>query len=81
MEERRHELLDGVGLVEIVTNLVETYGWEGLDQEFEYRCFYVKPSIKSTVKFLKANDWARKDIDRFYVKYLKIMKIREDLSN
>ncbi|MCK5834438.1 MAG: VF530 family DNA-binding protein [Lentisphaeria bacterium] len=78
---RRPELLDGVKVVDVVKDLVKNYGWEGLAEEFDYRCLTMNPSVLSFHKFLQANEWARKDVERYYVKHLKIMKIREELAN
>jgi uncharacterized protein (DUF2132 family) len=80
-EYRRPELLKGIKVIDVVNDLVKNYGWDGLANEFDYRCLTVKPSAKSFHKFLQANEWARKDVERFYVNHLKIMKIREELAN
>ena len=80
-EYRRPEVLKGIKVLDIVKELVEIYGWDGLTEEFDYRCLTIKPSIKSFHNFLQKNEWARKDVERFYVNHLKIMKIREELAN
>ena len=52
--------LHGVTLEKIVTELVEHYGWEDLGSIIDVRCFNNDPSIKSSLKFLRATPWARK---------------------
>ena len=44
--------LHGVKLEEIITSLVEEYGWDELADRIRIRCFANDPSLKSTLKFL-----------------------------
>ena len=43
--------LHGLTLEQIVTALVEHYGWEGLGERVAVRCFQIDPSVKSSLKF------------------------------
>jgi uncharacterized protein (DUF2132 family) len=59
--------LHGVTLETILTRLVEKHGWKELSQRIPVRCFYNKPSIKSSLKFLRRTPWARKQVEEFYL--------------
>tara|TARA_B100002049_G_C15945554_1_gene318247 strand:+ start:412 stop:636 length:225 start_codon:yes stop_codon:yes gene_type:complete len=58
--------LHGVTLEQIVTELVQHYGWEALAQRININCFKKDPSIKSSLKFLRKTDWARAKVERLY---------------
>lgn len=60
--------LHGKTLEAIVTSLVEHYGWEELGRRIDIRCFTSDPSIKSSLKFLRKTEWARKKVEDLYVK-------------
>ena len=51
--------LHGVKLVDILEYLVAMYGFKKLGQSIRIRCFTHEPSIKSSLKFLRKNQWAR----------------------
>jgi uncharacterized protein (DUF2132 family) len=72
----KHDLLDGVTLEQIVTALVDDYGWEKLAKYIRIKCFATDPSIKSSLKFLRKTDWARTKVEDLYV----AMKRREQRS-
>lgn len=59
--------LHGITLQEIVTTLVERYGWAELGQLIDIRCFQVDPSVGSSLKFLRRTPWARKKVEDLYV--------------
>ncbi|MDF1580997.1 MAG: VF530 family protein [Desulfuromonadales bacterium] len=59
--------LHGVTLEQIVTTLVEHYGWEELARNIEINCFISNPSIKSSLKFLRRTPWARKRVEELYL--------------
>ena len=54
-------------LENILTTLVDQYGWRGLYDKIEIRCFYSDPSIKSSLKFLRQNPWARTMLEEIYL--------------
>ena len=58
--------LHGVTLEAILTELVEAYGWIGLGQHVNIRCFNHEPSIKSSLKFLRKTPWARQQVEDLY---------------
>jgi uncharacterized protein (DUF2132 family) len=59
--------MHGVKLLDILTYLVEYYGWEHLGYKINIRCFNADPSIKSSLKFLRRTPWARKKVEQLYL--------------
>lgn len=62
--------LHGVTLEQIVTRLVERYGFAALGAEIPVRCFLFDPSVSSSLKFLRRTPWARKQVEELYVRSL-----------
>ena len=58
--------LHGVTLEQIVTALVEHYGWPELGQQVDIRCFQSEPSVASSLKFLRRTPWARAKVESLY---------------
>ncbi|WP_315981751.1 VF530 family DNA-binding protein [Aliamphritea spongicola] len=48
-----------MGLNQLLTELVEHYGFEILYAYLNINCFKTNPSIQSSEKFLKKTQWAR----------------------
>lgn len=65
--------LHGITLKAILEQLLETYGWEGLDERLRMNCFHENPSINSSLKFLRKTPWARKKVEELYIS----MKVHE----
>lgn len=63
--------LHGLTLQAILTDLVEHYGWDGLAQRIDIRCFKSDPTIKSSLTFLRKTPWAREKVERLYVKLMR----------
>ena len=59
--------LHGITLQQVVTNLVDHYGWEELGRRVDIRCFNQDPSIKSSLKFLRKTPWAREKVEALYL--------------
>ena len=59
--------LHGKTLEYIVNELVDYYGWTGLGSRIDIRCFNNDPSVKSSLKFLRKNEWARKMVEKLYL--------------
>ncbi|WP_461516826.1 VF530 family protein [Porticoccus sp.] len=59
--------LHGVTLEQVVTKLVDHYGWDGLAERININCFKSDPSIKSSLKFLRKTQWARDKVESLYV--------------
>ena len=67
MSEQPNNPLHGITLEQVVTRLVEHYGWEALGGEINIRCFNSDPSIKSSLKFLRKTPWARQKVEDLYI--------------
>ena len=61
--------LHGVTLEQLLTDLVEHYGWEELGRRIDIRCFNFDPSIQSSLKFLRKTPWARAKVEQLYVRF------------
>ena len=59
--------LHGITLEMMLNQLVERYGWEGLGKRIPIRCFSYNPSLKSSLKFLRRNPWAREKVEALYL--------------
>jgi len=59
--------LHGITLEKLLTRLVDYYGWDGLFDMVQLQCFYNDPSIKSSLKFLRKNLWARTKLEEIYL--------------
>ena len=66
-EQQNKDPLHGITLEQIVTSLVEYYGWEELGELINIRCFNNDPSVKSSLKFLRRTPWARKQVEDLYL--------------
>ncbi|RIX46245.1 MAG: DUF2132 domain-containing protein [Rhodocyclales bacterium GT-UBC] len=63
--------LHGVSLKQLLTEIVEHYGYALLYAYLRINCFNQKASIDSAVKFLKKTDWARERVEAFYLYQFK----------
>lgn len=63
--------LHGVKLADMLGYLVEQYGWQGLGNRINIRCFNSDPSIKSSLKFLRQTQWARDKVERLYLRSIR----------
>jgi len=62
-----HDPLHGVTLETMLTELQAHYGWDGLAQRVDIRCFKSEPSIKSSLTFLRRTPWARQKVEALFV--------------
>ncbi|MDX1298949.1 MAG: VF530 family protein [Pseudomonas sp.] len=60
--------LHGVTLETVLSALVAQYGWDGLAQRIDIRCFKSDPSIKSSLTFLRKTPWAREKVEALYIR-------------
>ena len=63
--------LHGITLEALLTQLVAHYGWDGLAQRVDVRCFKNDPSIKSSLSFLRKTPWAREKVESLYLFMLR----------
>lgn len=66
-QEQANNPLHGITLETIVIRLQEHYGWEGLSQRINIKCFKSNPSVKSSLTFLRRTQWARDQVEALYV--------------
>ena len=66
-EPRPVDPLHGITLKAMVEHLVERYGWDGLGDRIEIRCFTHDPSVNSSLKFLRKTPWARAKVESLYL--------------
>lgn len=63
--------LHGVKLADIVEYLYNEFGWEQLGKKIKINSFTKEPSVKSSLKFLRRTDWARKEVEELYIRTVK----------
>ncbi|WP_448548776.1 VF530 family protein [Thalassotalea fusca] len=63
--------LHGKSLQQVLTELVDHYGFEILHAYLNLNCFNKNPSIPASIKFLKKTDWAREKVEAFYLYQFK----------
>jgi len=71
MNNNPNNQLHGITLEKIITSLVEYYGWEKLGDIINIRCFNLDPSVKSSLKFLRKENWAREKVEKLYLRTLQ----------
>ena len=59
--------LHGLTLEQILTRLVDHFGWDELGKKIVIRCFTNDPSIKSSLQFLRKTPWAREKVEALYI--------------
>jgi uncharacterized protein (DUF2132 family) len=67
-DQHSNNPLHGITLEKIVNSLVEYFGWDELGRRIKINCFQNEPSVKSSLKFLRKTDWARKKVEDLYIK-------------
>jgi uncharacterized protein (DUF2132 family) len=77
MESQPNNPLHGIKLEKIITDLEARYGWEYLGFNINIRCFTEKPSLKSSLKFLRRTPWARTKVENMYLE----MRKKQNSSN
>jgi uncharacterized protein (DUF2132 family) len=67
MDNQPNNPLHGVKLANVVEKLVEHYGWDELGDRIDINCFQIDPSVKSSLKFLRKQQWARDKVEQLYI--------------
>ena len=70
IDKQPNNPLHGVTLEQVVTKLVDHYGWEDLADRISINCFKKDPSMKSSLKFLRKTPWAREKVENLYISTL-----------
>jgi len=68
MQSKSKDPLHGITLQKIVETLIDYYGFDTLGELIPIKCFTENPSVKSSLKFLRKTDWARKKVENLYIK-------------
>lgn len=71
MNTNKKDPLHGKTLEAILNELVDFYGWEQMGVMVPINCFISDPSIKSSLKFLRKTEWARKKVENLYLHMLE----------
>ncbi|NQY37711.1 MAG: DUF2132 domain-containing protein [Alteromonadaceae bacterium] len=79
-DEYKNNPLHGVGLEQVLNELVDQYDWEILFAYMNLNCFKTNPSIKSSVKFLKKTIWAKEKVEAFYLYQYKGLPKADDIQ-
>jgi len=64
---QKNNPLHGLTLENILTTLVEVYGWEDLGKAIPIKVFTHQPNISSSLKFLRKTPWARSKVEHLYL--------------
>ncbi|QEL57140.1 VF530 family protein [Chromobacterium paludis] len=67
MQNQANNPTHGVTLEKMLNQLQAHYGWEGLAERIDIRCFRIDPSVKSSLVFLRRTPWARARVEALYV--------------
>lgn len=71
MEEQVNNPLHGVKLQQILEELEDEMGWRGMGERVKIRCFNHNPTIGTSLKFLRKNEWARDEVEAMYLEMKK----------
>ena len=67
MKNQPNNPLHGITLKDIIEELVAHYGWEKLGEKIRIKCFIEKPSVNSSLTFLRKTPWAREKVEMYYI--------------
>ena len=63
--------LHGITLERMLSELVESIGWEKMARRVRIACFTSDPSVSSSLKFLRRTPWAREKVERMYLDVMR----------
>ena len=69
-QQQPNNPLHGIKLQQVVEDLLQYYGWEQLSYHVNINCFKKDPSVKSSLKFLRRHDWARKEVEDLWIEVI-----------
>ena len=73
-DEQKNNPLHGIKLADIMEYLHKEYGWEYLGARININCFQNNPTIKSSLKFLRKEQWARDKVEALYLESIRKKK-------
>ena len=71
MTEQPKNPLHGVTLKVILEFLIAEYGFPKLGDKIKINCFIDKPSLNSSLVFLRKTPWAREKVEKLYIQTIK----------
>ena len=71
IESQPNNPLHGIKLAEIIEYLYDEFGWVEMGERININCFKNNPSIKSSLKFLRKNQWARDKVEKLYLNTIR----------
>ena len=75
MSEQANNPLHGVTLEQLLTRLLEQYGWEGLAQRIDINCFKRGPSISRRLNFYAKPSGREKKLNVYTSQRFKIIAL------
>lgn len=63
--------LHGVTLKVILETLISEYGFPNLGEKIAINCFTDKPTLNSSLVFLRKTPWARAKVEKLYLQTIK----------
>ena len=63
--------LHGITLKVILETLIAEYDFETLGTKIKIKCFQEKPSLNSSLVFLRKTPWAREKVEKLYLQTVK----------
>ncbi len=70
LQDQKNNPLHGKTLESILVELVDRIGWIEMNRRVQINCFFSHPSVKSSLKFLRKNNWARIQVEKMYLDVL-----------
>lgn len=80
-QNQKKNPLHGITLEQMLSEMVEYFGWERMAQRIPIRCFTNDASINSSLKFLRKTPWARTKVESMYLFMLRERARRERTQN
>ena len=71
MNEQPKNILHGVTLKAVLEFLIVEYGFPKLGEKIAINCFLDKPSLNSSLVFLRKTPWAREKVEKLYMQTIK----------
>ena len=74
MEQQVNNPLHGVKLQQILEELIDEIGWIAMGERVKINCFTHNPTIGTSLKFLRKNQWARDKVEAMWLEMKKFHK-------
>lgn len=71
MTEQPKNPLHGLTLKVILEFLIAEFGFPKLGEKININCFLDKPSLNSSLVFLRKTPWAREKVEKLYIQTIK----------